>query len=147
MLSSILSVWLLAGSLALPVNPASSTPHPTPNQAGTEAAAPEQAAYETVAAPYPPAVKKALKKVRKSGGYTVVHANGKSYVVIGAGQRPTGGYRLVAEQVKKTGAHQYTLQVRVKAPAPGALKTQVISYPTLVVSLPDQQARVHVNMR
>ena len=138
---------LLAGSLVFPADQALSTPQPAAPVSQVEKAAGEEVAYETVASPYPPAVQEALKKVRKSGGHTVVRVNGKSYVVIGAGQRPTGGYRLVTEQVKKTGAHQYTLQVRLKAPAAGTMKTQVISYPTLVVSLPDQQAKVQVNIR
>jgi len=146
-MSSIMPALLLIGFLTLPFNLAMPLSHPTPNAADTEVIAPGQAAWETVASPYPPEVRKALKKVRKSGGYTVVRANGKSYVVIGAGKRPTGGYRLVAEQVRKTGAHQYRLQVRVKAPAPGAFNTQAISYPTLVVSLPDQRAKVRVNIR
>lgn len=144
---SMLPALLLASSLAFPVDLALSPPHPTPTAAETEEIAAGEAAFETVAAPYPPAVQKALKKVRKSGGHTVVRANGKSYVVIGAGQRPTGGYRLVADQVKKTGAHQYTLLVRLQTPAPGAMKTQVITYPTLVVPLADGQAQVRVHIR
>ncbi|WP_400163945.1 protease complex subunit PrcB family protein [Brevibacillus sp. TJ4] len=139
----MLPAVLLASTLAFPVNHALTPPHPTASETVTE----EGAAYETVAAPYPPAVQEALKKVRKSGGHTIVRTNGKAYVVVSAGQRPTGGYSLVADQVKKTGAHHYTLQLRVKAPAAGAMKTQVISYPTLVVALPDQQAQVRINIR
>ncbi|WNC17698.1 protease complex subunit PrcB family protein [Brevibacillus brevis] len=121
--------------------------HPTPTAAPAEEVAAVDTQYEAVSAPYPPAVQDALSKVRKNGGHTIVRAKGKSYVVIGAGQRPTGGYQLVADQVKRTGPHGYTVSVHVKAPAPGSMKIQVISYPTLVIALPDQQAQVTVQMR
>lgn len=138
---------LLSAALTLTGFQPLSTPHPTPTAAVTEEVPAADNLYEAVAAPYPPAVQDALGKVRKSGGYTIVRAKGKSYVVIGAGQRPTGGYQLVADQVKRTGPHGYTVSVHVKAPAPGSMKIQVISYPTLVIALPDQQAQVTVQMR
>ncbi|RNB89159.1 protease complex subunit PrcB family protein [Brevibacillus nitrificans] len=139
---------LLSAALTLTgIQPSSPTPHPTPTATSAEEVKTVNAQYEPVAAPYPPAVQSALSKVRKSGGHTIVRANGKSYVVIGAGQRPTGGYQLVADQVKRTGPHGFTVSVHVKAPAPGSMKIQVISYPTLVIALPDQQAQVTVQMR
>ncbi|GED24159.1 hypothetical protein BAG01nite_02610 [Brevibacillus agri] len=141
---------LLAASLCVTGATSMSLPHPTASApAGKEVvpSAVETVPYEAVAAPYPPAVTEALKKVRKSGGHTVVRANGKAYVVIGAGQKPTGGYRIVTDQVKRTGPHGFTVRVHVQPPAPGALKTQAISYPTLVIALPDQQAQVSVHMR
>lgn len=138
---------LLTAALALTGVQPTPTPHPTPTAPATEEVAAADARYEAVAAPYPPAVQDALNQVRKNGGHTIVRAKGKSYVVIGAGQRPTGGYQLVTDQVKRTGPHGYTVSVHVKAPAPGSMKTQVISYPTLVIALPDQQARVTVQMR
>lgn len=138
---------LLAAALTFTGIQPMSTPHPTPTAAQAEEVTAVDAQYQQVAAPYPPAVQDALSKVRKTGGHTIVRAKGKSYVVIGAGKRPTGGYQLVAEQVKRTGPHGFTVSVHVKAPAPGAMKTQVISYPTLVIALPDQQAQVTVQMR
>ncbi|MFD2371945.1 protease complex subunit PrcB family protein [Brevibacillus sp. GCM10020057] len=138
---------LLTAVLTLTGVQPASTPHPTPTAPSTEESTSVDAQYEAVAAPYPPAVQEALNKVRKNGGHTIVRAKGKSYVVIGAGQRPTGGYQLVADQVKRTGPHGYTVSVHVKAPTPGSMNIQVISYPTLVIALPDQQARVTVQMR
>ncbi|MGN7468765.1 protease complex subunit PrcB family protein [Brevibacillus sp. SAFN-007a] len=142
--------FLLAASLCVTGAASLSLPHPTASALTGKEAVPsavEAAPYEAVAAPYPPAVTEALKKVRKTGGHTVVRANGTAYVVIGAGQKPTGGYRLVPEQVTRTGPHGFTIRVHVQPPAPGALKTQAISYPTLVIALPDQQAQVSVHMR
>ncbi|WP_338076129.1 protease complex subunit PrcB family protein [Brevibacillus parabrevis] len=138
---------LLAASLCVTGAQSVSLSHPTASAPAVKEVAPFAVEYEAVAAPYPPAVTEALKTVRKNGGHTVVRANGKAYVVISAGQRPTGGYRLVADQVKRTGPHGFTVHVRVQPPAPGALKTQAISYPTLVIALPDQQAQVKVQMR
>jgi len=138
---------LLTAALALTGVQPISTPHPTPTAASTEEATAAAPHYEAVAAPYPPAVQDALSKVRKNGGHTIIRSKGKSYVVIGAGQRPTGGYQLVADQVKRTGPHGFIVSVHVKAPAPGSMKIQVISYPTLVIALPDQQAQVTVQMR
>lgn len=138
-----LSGILLMATLAFAGNQPLPIEHPTSSAPVTEEVMPDEA----VSAPYPPAVQDALKKVRKSGGHTIVRDNGKAYVVIGAGQRPTGGYRLVADQVRRTGPHSFAVSVRVKAPAPGAMKTQVITYPTLVIALPDQQAQVKVQIK
>lgn len=145
---SMLPGLLLAAALTLPAgDSALSLSHPTPSAPVMKESVSDMVLNETAAASYPPAVKEALKKVRKNGGHTVVRANGKAYVVIGAGQKPTGGYSLVADPVKKTGPHSYTLKVRVQAPASGTMKTQVISYPTIVVAIPDQQAQVKVQLR
>jgi len=138
---------LLAAALTITGTHALPTQHPTVSTPVTKEAAHNDVQYEAVAAPYPPAVQAALTKVRKSGGQKIVRANGKAYVVISAGQRPTGGYRLVTDQIKKTGAHGYTVRVHLQAPAPGSMKIQVISYPTLVIALPDQQAKVNVQFR
>ncbi|EST56227.1 hypothetical protein T458_02615 [Brevibacillus panacihumi W25] len=144
---SMLPGLLLAATLGATVGtPALPSTHPTPSATMNKELA-QDGIHESAVAPYPPAVKQALQKVRKSGGYTLVRANGKTYVVIGAGPKPTGGYRLVAEPVKKTAPHQYKLHVRLQAPAAGTMKTQVISYPTLVVAVPDQQANVDVQVR
>ncbi|BAH43257.1 hypothetical protein BBR47_22800 [Brevibacillus brevis NBRC 100599] len=138
---------LLTATLAVTGTQVLSPQHPIVSEPVAKEAVQANAGYEAVAAPYPPAVQEALKTVRKNGGHTIVRANGKSYVVVGAGQRPTGGYRLVTDQVKRTGPHDFAVQVRVQAPAPGSMKIQVISYPTLVIALPDQQAKVSVLMR
>lgn len=102
---------------------------------------------QSAAAAYPPAVQDALKKVRKAGGHVIVHVGDKTYVVVGAGQRPTGGYRLTLDQVKQTAGNSYEVRVREHKPAPGAMKTQVISFPTLVVALPHSHANVQVKLQ
>lgn len=144
MLPGLLLAATIGASVGTPALPST---HPTPSATMNKELAQDSISHESAVASYPPAVKQALKKVRKSGGYTLVRANGKTYVVIGAGPKPTGGYRLVADPVKKTAPHQYKLLVRLQAPAAGTMKTQVISYPTLVVAVPDQQANVNVQVR
>jgi hypothetical protein len=118
------------------------THHPT----ATEAVKESVSASEQLAATYPPAVQSALKQLRKSGGQTIVRAEGKAYVVIGVGERPTGGYRLAVERIKQHADQTFEVDVREHKPAPGAWKTQVITYPTIVVALPraDAKARVHI---
>jgi hypothetical protein len=99
-----------------------------------------------LAAAYPPAVQSALKQLRKSGGQSFVRAEGKTYVVIGIGERPTGGYQLAVERIKQNGDLTFEVDVREHKPAPGTWKTQVITYPTIVVTLPREDAKVLVNM-
>ncbi|MEJ8545423.1 protease complex subunit PrcB family protein [Brevibacillus borstelensis] len=140
----MLHAWyslLLAASLSLTGQPFH-IDHPTPTQAAVEADG-----LQSVAAPYPPAVQDALRTVRKNGGHSVVRTDQKTYIVIGAGKRPTGGYRLVADKVERKGAHGYVIHVREQKPAAGSMTTQVISYPTLVLSVPDKQAQVTVLFR
>ncbi|MFY0543308.1 protease complex subunit PrcB family protein [Brevibacillus sp. H7] len=132
---------LTAISLIL-TGPFLSIDNPTSFPAANES----QAAVESASSSYPPAVQDALKKLRKNGGQTVVHAGGKTYVVIGVGQRPTGGYRLTVDQVKQKAPNSFEVYVREHKPSPGTLTTQVISYPTLVVSLPQANASVHVTI-
>ncbi|MCM3469848.1 protease complex subunit PrcB family protein [Brevibacillus borstelensis] len=141
----VLHAWyslLLAASLSLTGQPFH-IDHPTPTQAAVVGAD----ELQSVSAPYPPAVQDALRSVRKNGGHSVVRADQKTYVVIGAGKRPTGGYRLVADKVERKGTHGYVIHVREQKPAAGSMATQVISYPTLVVSVPDKQAQVTVLFR
>jgi len=102
--------------------------------------------WHTVNAPYPPAVQEALKQLRKSGGHTIVHADNKTYLVVGAGERPTGGYHLTYDGVKKSASHTFEVRIREHKPKPGALTTQVISFPTLVVELSQPDAAVQLQM-
>lgn len=141
----MLHAWyslLLAASLAWTGQPFS-IDHPTSPNAAVEVGE----ALQPAASSYPPAVQDALRSVRKAGGHTIVRADKQTYVVIGAGQRPTGGYRLIAERIERKGTHGYVIHVREQKPAAGAMKTQVISFPTLVVTVPDSQAQIQVVFR
>jgi hypothetical protein len=91
-------------------------------------------------------VQSALQQLRKSGGQTIVRAEGKTYVVIGVGERPTGGYRLAVEQIKRHADQTFEVDIREHKPAPGTWKTQVVTYPTIVVALPQADAKVRVNI-
>ncbi|WP_134683128.1 protease complex subunit PrcB family protein [Brevibacillus migulae] len=101
-------------------------------------------AYDIVPAPYSDSIKQALNEIRTKGGFKTIHENGKSYIVISAGQRPTGGYQLTVTDVRKQADGSWLIQTAVKKPAPGHMVTQVLTYPTIVIALPDAQANVSV---
>jgi hypothetical protein len=140
MIQAILSV-ILAASLSW-TGDGHAIHHPTKPEAVKEGIS---ASTQPTTA-YPPAVQAALKQLRQNGGQTIVRAEGKTYVVIGTGKRPTGGYRLSVEQIKQTADNSFLVDVREHKPAAGALKTQAITYPTIVVTLPHADAKVKVNI-
>jgi hypothetical protein len=100
--------------------------------------------YQLVQPPYSEALQPVYKQVREAGGYQVVHADEQTYVVIGLGQRPTGGYSLQVDKVEQSADGTWQVYVHESKPAPGSMTTQVLTYPTVVVSLPkaDAQAKV-----
>jgi len=118
---------------------------------GVAAAAPQQpqvteaAAHDQVVKPpYPSEVQKALNQIRKTGGHQVTAGNEMTYVAISLGERPTGGYLAVLERVEQQADGTWVITVREQKPAAGAMKTQVITYPTLVVALPGKTDAVQV---
>ncbi|GAA4710076.1 protease complex subunit PrcB family protein [Brevibacillus fulvus] len=103
-------------------------------------------AYEIVKGPYPAEVTEAMKQLRPSGGDRLVRADGKFYLVISLGQRPTGGYSLQLQKMDQLANGEWQITVAEQKPQPGMMTTQVITYPTLVIALPDngQQPVYHV---
>ncbi len=102
-------------------------------------------AYEMVQGPYQESVKQALNSIRKQGGYHVIHEGGKTYVVISAGQRSTGGYQLLIADVAKQANGTWVVKTTEKKPAAGQMVTQVLTYPTIVIALPEAKANVSVS--
>lgn len=100
--------------------------------------------YEVIQAPYSDAIKQALRDLRSQGGYRVIHESGKSYIVISVGQRPTGGYQITIADVQKQADGSWLVQTVEKKPAPGMMVTQVLTYPAIVIALPEANARVNV---
>lgn len=101
--------------------------------------------FELISPPYPEEVKAALKNIRLTGGYQVVHKD-KTYVVIGLGQRSTGGYRIVIDGVSKDASGKWIVKAHEVKPQPGAMKIQMISYPAAVIALPGTSEAVGVEM-
>ncbi|NGQ94758.1 protease complex subunit PrcB family protein [Brevibacillus sp. SYP-B805] len=107
-------------------------------------AAAAQAGYEVIAAPYPAAVANGLRDIRTKGGHKVVTVDGKTYVAISLGQRSTGGYKAVVKAAVKQADGTWRIEVAETAPTDGQLVTQVITYPTVVIALPEAHAQVTV---
>lgn len=101
------------------------------------AAVSQAVAHEVVKGPYPNEVTQALMDVRKNGGQTAVQVQDKVYIVIGLGQRPTGGYALSLEKIEQTAGGALLVKVSEQKPQKGAMATQAITYPTLVIALPN----------
>jgi len=99
--------------------------------------------YDLVKAPYPDEVEASLEDIRKNGGFKQVNGKDKTYVLIGLGQRPTGGYTIEVTKAEQNG-QQVTVYVRERKPEAGTMTTQVISYPVTVVSLAKTTSAVKV---
>jgi hypothetical protein len=124
MVTIFLSLAMLLGGTA---------PQPDPQPAASGRAV----AHEVVTGPYPQEVAQALQDVRKNGGQTAVQVQDTVYIVIGLGQRPTGGYSLALKQIERTPDGVLKVKVAEQKPAAGALTTQAITYPTIVIALPN----------
>ncbi|MGD8191613.1 protease complex subunit PrcB family protein [Brevibacillus ginsengisoli] len=117
----------------LPIQPVASTP------------AEQHSSYESVSSPFPTEVESALAKVSRTGGYQVVQGN-KTYVVIGLGQRSTGGYKVEIDGIETT-SDQVIVKAHEVKPSQGSMSIQVISYPTKVIALPKTTLPVTVELK
>ncbi|GGE19224.1 hypothetical protein GCM10011571_21450 [Marinithermofilum abyssi] len=77
---------------------------------------------------------KSLQK-RKTGGETVVIAEGRAYLIMALGERQTGGYRIKVHNVVKQGNHIHIYAEEVP-PSQNSVTTQAISYPVTIASIP-----------
>jgi hypothetical protein len=117
---------------------------PSSTASTAPAAAVQAPGYEIIAAPYPAAVANGLREIRTKGGHKVVTEGGKTYVVISLGQRSTGGYKAIVKSAVKQADGTWRVEVTETAPADGQMVTQVITYPTVVIALPEAYAQVTV---
>jgi hypothetical protein len=85
----------------------------------------------------PQVVKRKAKSLQKkrTGGETVVIAEGRAYLIMTLGERQTGGYRIKMHNVVKQGnrIHIYAEEV---PPSQNSVTTQAISYPVTIASIP-----------
>ncbi|MEW5922223.1 MAG: protease complex subunit PrcB family protein [Bacillota bacterium] len=80
-----------------------------------------------------------LSLLRAHKGYFVFSppaydTGGNIYLMISAGEKPTGGYSLTLRSLQKQNSSLY-LEVEEKAPAKDEMVIQVLTYPTLVIKL------------
>ncbi|MFC4076921.1 protease complex subunit PrcB family protein [Salinithrix halophila] len=96
----------------------------------------------------PETVKAKAGEVKRSKGTeTSISQKDRTYLIIGLGERPTGGYRVDVENIIKRGEeiHVYAKEI---APTPGTMVTQAITHPVQVVSIPrTDESRVHFHVK
>lgn len=84
---------------------------------------------------YPHFVKQKLAKIKDKGGVLSCSDKQYTYILLAAGERPTGGYdiHIVSADIV-TNNDQPHIQViaKEKRPAPTAVVTQALTYPTSV---------------
>jgi hypothetical protein len=87
----------------------------------------------------PQGVQEDMSLLRNHRGYFVFappayDTGGDVYLVVYAGEKPTGGYRITLHSLEKRNATLY-LEVEEKVPAEDEMVIQVLTYPTLIVKL------------
>ncbi|MET3289842.1 UNVERIFIED_CONTAM: hypothetical protein ABID98_002412 [Brevibacillus sp. OAP136] len=100
--------------------------------------------YEPLKMPYPDAAKTAWESIRKQGGYKIGSDAQKTYVAIGLGQRSTGGYRVEVSGVSQGANGEIVIKAKEIGPKPGAMTTQALTYPSIVISMPKTAKPVKV---
>lgn len=70
--------------------------------------------------------------------------NGKTYLLVTWGERPSGGYVVQVDRVADDGRHNYNVHVSLKEPAPGEPVIMMMTYPFALVALPKLDGPVHL---
>lgn len=90
-----------------------------------------------------PALRQWVDQVGRGRGVFHRHDEGYTYIVVGAGEKPTGGYsvRVTAVLQQEAGLQ---VQVEESGPAPGDMVIQALTYPRAVVRIPRQETTLDV---
>lgn len=92
----------------------------------------------------PDSVQKWIEKNRSNEAKKVFHADGKTYVVIMLGQKPTGGFAVEIEKMElekivspesKAGKGTVKVTHNVTSPKKGSFNTQALTYPIAIAVL------------
>ncbi|MED1663918.1 protease complex subunit PrcB family protein [Brevibacillus laterosporus] len=100
--------------------------------------------FSTAPTPYPTSVDLALANIQEQGGYQLIHENDLTYVAIALGERPTSGYSIKVDNVQQETDGTYVIHVVEERPQKTML-LQVITYPTAVITLPQDAQHVTIN--
>ncbi|AKF95218.1 protease complex subunit PrcB family protein [Brevibacillus laterosporus] len=100
--------------------------------------------FSTAPTPYPTSVDLALADIQEQGGYRLIHENDLTYVAIALGERPTSGYSIKVDKVQQETDGTYVIHVVEERPQKSML-LQVITYPTTVITLPQDTQHVTIN--
>jgi len=84
----------------------------------------------------PQEVQDGLQGKQGGDGLTVVESGGATYVLLSAGEKPTGGYSIEVQNVTES-AGRIQIHAKVNEPAAGMSVIQMITYPTVIIKLPE----------
>lgn len=84
----------------------------------------------------PQEVQTGLHGKQGSAGLTVVESEGATYALLSAGEKPTGGYSIEVLNITEL-AGRVQIHAAVNAPPSGVNVIQMITYPSIVVKLPE----------
>lgn len=82
----------------------------------------------------------------RSKGYQINTDGGKTYLTVGLGERPSGGYTVEISNVKIEGG-KITLDVQETAPAADAITTQSLTYPSATIEVSRKPDEVVLNYK
>ncbi|HEX8097717.1 MAG TPA: DUF885 family protein, partial [Pyrinomonadaceae bacterium] len=74
-----------------------------------------------------------------------VNFNTRAVIVVYQGQKPTGGYSIAVEEIRRDGVN-LTVRVKEQAPKPGEMSAQVITSPFVAVEVPRPPAGAAVKL-
>jgi len=80
---------------------------------------------------------------RRTKGFHVYSAGGETYVLVSAGEKPTGGYSLDVRGVYLEEPGTLLVKAAVNAPAPDMMVIQVFTYPGVLIRL-DKEVSLEV---
>ncbi len=72
---------------------------------------------------------------RKTKGFHIISADGETYVLVSAGEKPTGGYSLDVRGVYLEESQTLLVKADVNSPAPDMMVIQVLTYPGLLIRI------------
>lgn len=79
----------------------------------------------------------------KAGTYKK-EVEGANLYLITAGEKPTGGYQVVIDEIGKSAGEKWIVQLKLLEPNPDDMVIQVITYPYIVLGFTDTSADVEI---
>ena len=79
---------------------------------------------------------------RKTPGIRFKNVDNKTYILISAGEKPTGGYSINLESVTMVAPGSIYLTAQVISPPPDMMVTQALTYPYILIEIEDEEVWV-----
>lgn len=80
----------------------------------------------------PESVRQKAEEVKRTENIAVVETADAAYIILSAGEKPTGGYQFIFHNACAL-EELLLIKAEVQPPAPDAFVTQVITYPQLIL--------------